>query len=156
MAVAADARDLRLRPMTANDVPAVLRIERAGQPVPWTEGMVRDCLRADYWNTVAEDPGGEVVAFAILSSGGGDAHVLNIVVDPGRRRQGIARRLLDALMDAARERASDQLFLEVRAGNTAAITLYQDLGFAEVALRRGYYPQPGGGREDAIIMARAL
>ncbi len=156
MALAADTGGVMLRPMTAADVAAVLRIERAGQPVPWTEGMVRDCLRAEYWNTVAVDAAGEVVAFAILSSGGGDAHVLNIVVDPACRRRGIARRLLDALMDAARERASDQLFLEVRAGNTAAITLYQDLGFAEVALRRGYYPQPGGGREDAIIMARAL
>lgn len=142
--------------MTADDVPAVLRIERAGQPVPWTEGMLRDCLRADYWNTVAVDGAGAVLGFAILSSGGGDAHVLNIVVDPAARRRGVARRLLDALMDAARERAADQLFLEVRAGNVPAITLYRDLGFAEVAVRRGYYPQPGGGREDAVIMARAL
>lgn len=156
MALATDSGEIRLRPMTADDVAAVLRIERAGQLVPWTEGMLRDCLRADYWNTVAEDAAGRVLAFAILSSGGGDAHVLNIVVDPGQRRRGIARRLLDALMDEARARASDQLFLEVRASNTPAITLYQDLGFAEVALRRGYYPQPGGGREDAIIMARVL
>lgn len=142
--------------MTAADLPAVIAIERASQPVPWTEGMLRDCLRTDYWNTVAVDTDGTLAAFAILSSGGGDAHVLNIAVDPRFRRRGLARRLLAALMDAARLREADQLFLEVRAGNEPALTLYRDLGFAEVALRRGYYPRPGGGREDAVIMARAL
>lgn len=141
--------------MTDADLPAVMAIERASQPVPWTEGMLRDSLRSGYWCRVLED-GGAPCAFAILSSGGGDAHVLNIAVDPPARRRGHARRLLADLADAARERGADQLFLEVRAANTAAITLYQDLGFAEVALRRGYYPLPGGGREDAIIMARAL
>jgi len=145
-----------LRPMTLADMPEVLRIERAGQRVPWTEGMLRDCLKADYWNTVAVNAAGEIVGFTILSSGGGDAHVLNIVVDPACRRQGIARQLLAALTDAARSRAADQLFLEVREGNTPALTLYRDIGFAEVAVRRGYYPLPGGGREDAIIMARAI
>jgi ribosomal-protein-alanine N-acetyltransferase len=142
--------------MCAEDLPAVLRVERSGQLVPWTEGMLRDCLKADYWATVATGPGGEVLAFAIMSSGGGDAHVLNIVVDPAARRQGLARLLLAALMDAARARGADQLFLEVRSGNTPAMTLYGDIGFAEVAVRRGYYPLPGGGREDAIIMARVL
>lgn len=145
-----------LRPMTAADMPAVLRIERAGQLVPWTEGMLRDCLKADYWNTVAVDGEDRVLGFTILSSGGGDAHVLNIVVDPVQRRRGIARGLLEALMEAARAREADQLFLEVRAGNTPALTLYRDIGFAEVAVRRGYYPLPGGGREDAIIMARVI
>jgi len=147
---------IALRRMDVADLPAVLRIERAGQRVPWTEGMLRDCLRADYWNTVATTPAGDIAGFTILSSGGGDAHVLNIVVDPAFRRQGIARLLLDALVDEARVRGADQLFLEVRAGNEPALTLYRDIGFAEVALRRGYYPLPGGGREDAIIMARAL
>lgn len=150
------ASNMALREMTAADFADVLRIERAGQLVPWTEGMLRDCLKAEYWNTVAVNDAGKVVAFVIMSSGGGDAHVLNIVVDPAWRRLGIARLLLDALVDAARERGADQLFLEARSGNTPALTLYHDIGFAEVAVRRGYYPLPGGGREDAIIMARVI
>lgn len=145
-----------LREMTAADLPAVLAIERASQVVPWTEGLLRDCLKSSYWNAVAEDARGRISAFAIMTAGGGDAHVVNIAVDPARRRQGIARLLLAALMDEARARRSDELFLEVRAANEPALTLYRDLGFAEVALRRGYYPTPGGGREDAVIMARAL
>lgn len=145
-----------LRAMTLADLPAVIAIERASQPVPWTEGMLRDCLRADYWNTVAVAADGAIMAFVILSSGGGDAHVLNIAVDPRYRRRGLARQLLSALMEAARLREADQLFLEVRAGNEPALTLYRDLGFAEVAVRKAYYPRVGGGSEDAIIMARAL
>lgn len=145
-----------LRRMTEEDIPAVMRIERAGQQVPWTEGILRDCLRADYWNTVAVDAGDQVVGFTVLSSGGGDAHVLNIVVDTAYRRQGVARLLLDALVEAAQARGADQLFLEVRAGNKPALTLYDDIGFVEVAMRRDYYPTAGGGREDAIIMARVI
>lgn len=145
-----------LRAMTAADVPTVLAIERASQPVPWTEGMIRDCLKTTYWNTVVEDLDGTITAFAILSTGGGDAHVLDIAVAPAFRRRGLARWLMEELMEAARARDCDQLFLEVRAGNEPALGLYRDLGFAEVALRRGYYPLPGGGREDAILMARAL
>lgn len=142
--------------MVMADLPAVLAVERASQPVPWTEGMLRDCLQADYCNRVVVDGDGRIAAFAILSSGGGDAHVLNIAVDPAFRRRGIARLLLAELVDAARLREADQLFLEVRAGNEPALTLYRDLGFAEVALRPGYYPLPGGGREDAVIMARDI
>ena len=145
-----------LRAMTGDDLPVVLAIERASQVVPWTEGLFRDCLRSDYWNCVAVDDAGSVAGFAILTAGGGDAHLLNIAVDPVRRRQGVARRLIDALFDEARRREADQLFLEVRASNDPALALYRDLGFAEVALRRGYYPLPSGGREDAIIMARVL
>lgn len=145
-----------LREMSGADVQAVMAVERASQVVPWTEGMLRDCLKSGYWNTVAEAGRDGIVAFAILTAGGGDAHVLNIAVHPAHRRRGIARRLLAALMDEARARQSDQLFLEVRASNEPALNLYRDLGFAEVAVRRRYYPLPGGGSEDAIIMARVL
>lgn len=147
---------LHLRAMQADDVDAVLRIERNSQPVPWSEGILRDCLKPGYWSQVVETHAGEVAAFAILTSGGGDGHLLNIAVAPGWRRQGIARWLVGAVIDAARLREVTTLFLEVRTGNTGAIALYHDMGFVEVGLRRGYYPLPGGGREDAMVMALPL
>jgi ribosomal-protein-alanine N-acetyltransferase len=71
------------------------------------------------------------------------------------RGQGLARRLLQRLINQAREREADTAFLEVRASNRVALGLYESLGFNEIGLRRGYYPADKG-REDAILLAKAL
>jgi ribosomal-protein-alanine N-acetyltransferase len=47
------------------------------------------------------------------------------------------------------------MFLEVRASNISAIALYENIGFNEMAVRRGYYPAHQG-REDAILMGLAI
>jgi ribosomal-protein-alanine acetyltransferase len=75
----------------------------------------------------------------------GDQEVLNLAVDPDHRRQGVAEALLRALL----QQISDPLFLEVRAGNSPALSFYHKLGFAKTGQRRSYYRNP---TEDAIIM----
>ena len=61
------------------------------------------------------------------------------------------RQLLNHLIDLMTDRA-ERLFLEVRATNEPAVTLYQDVGLVEICLRRNYY-QNDAGQEDAIVMA---
>jgi ribosomal-protein-alanine N-acetyltransferase len=63
--------------------------------------------------------------------------------------------LLTHMTDLARELNALNMFLEVRASNVAAITLYDDIGFVEMSVRRGYYPT-AKGREDAVLMGLAL
>ena len=72
----------------------------------------------------------------------------NIVVAPGARRAGLGKRLLDALLSAARETNSEAVFLEVRESNGAARALYQKSGFTLTGRRKSYYANP---REDAIL-----
>ncbi|MFI3177939.1 MAG: ribosomal protein S18-alanine N-acetyltransferase, partial [Methylococcaceae bacterium] len=84
----------------------------------------------------------------------GEAHILNISVDPVEKNQGIGRKMLENLIDVARGRA-ETVFLEVRPSNTAAIALYEDVGFNEIGVRKGYYPAENG-REDAIMLALTL
>jgi Acetyltransferases len=62
--------------------------------------------------------------------------------------------MLENLIDVARGRA-ETVFLEVRPSNTAAIALYEDVGFNEIGVRKGYYPAENG-REDAIMLALTL
>ena len=76
---------------------------------------------------------------------------MNIAVDPDRRRQGIARALLDGMLDRAGHDAN--YTLEVRVSNTGAIALYERYGFRTVGTRRHYYSDNG---EDALIMWRAV
>ena len=74
----------RLRAMTSLDLPAVMAIETASQPTPWSEGNFRDCLRSGYRCQVATVDG-VPVAFMILSSVLDECHLLNIAVAPAWR-----------------------------------------------------------------------
>jgi ribosomal-protein-alanine N-acetyltransferase len=73
-------------------------------------------------------------------------------VVPVRHRQGVGRRLLDAVLSAVRRDGAVEIWLEVRQSNAAARALYERAGFTEVGLRRRYYDRPV---EDAIVMRRA-
>ena len=70
--------------------------------------------------------------------------------------QGLGRRLLQHLIAEAGRKEADTMFLEVRASNRAASSLYDSAGFNEVGQRRGYYPAEGGAREDALVLALSL
>lgn len=144
----------RLRPMREEDVPGVMVVELLNYPYPWTEGIMRDCLRARYSCWVYETDE-VVIGYGILSVGAGEAHVLNISVHPEFQGLGLGRELMAHLLDTARNRGADTVFLEVRPSNRAAVHLYESMGFNQAGLRRDYYPA-ARGREDALIMALAL
>ncbi|HES76840.1 MAG TPA: GNAT family N-acetyltransferase, partial [bacterium] len=69
--------------------------------------------------------------------------------------QGIGRGMLTWVMQQCTARAMQRILLEVRASNTPALGLYRALGFQQDGVRKGYYPA-SGGREDAVLMSRAL
>lgn len=150
----AAAPEIAIRPMTEHDVPAVVAIERASYQFPWSEGIFRDCLRVGYVCRVVT-VGDEVIGYGVMSTGAGEAHILNLCVSSAYRCQGIGRRLLDYLLDCGAAMGMTEAFLEVRPSNTAAIRLYQSMGFEQVGLRRGYY-QATVGREDAAVLKLSL
>lgn len=145
---------LRLRPMARADIPAVIAIEQASYPFSWSEGIFRDCLRAGYVCRIAEFRG-ELAAYAVMSTGAGEAHVLNVCVRLDFRDQGIGRFMMHWLIDHARVEHVGDIFLEVRPSNPAAIHLYESIGFVRVGLRKGYY-QASRGREDALVYKLTL
>jgi [ribosomal protein S18]-alanine N-acetyltransferase len=157
MAVASEASGLpqvRLRPMTEADIAAVVAIERHVYPYPWTEGIFADCLRVGYHCTVLELDY-LLVGYGIVASGAGEAHLLNVCVREEFRNRGFGRTLLAGLLQQAALAGAEVIFLEVRPANTAAIRLYEAMGFRQSGLRAGYY-QAAGGREDALVMRRAI
>ncbi|MFW5969376.1 MAG: ribosomal protein S18-alanine N-acetyltransferase [Halofilum sp. (in: g-proteobacteria)] len=143
-----------IRPMHEADLAGVLAVERGGYPYPWSQRIFEDCLRVGYCCLVA-DSGGRIDGHGIMMARAGEAHILNICVDPGMRRSGIASALLAQLLEVAVTANADCAFLEVRPSNHGAIALYQGAGFHEVGRRPGYYPA-AFGREDALVMARGL
>lgn len=143
-------------PMTAQHIDALMPYEREmfGTEA-WTVSGYRTELadsRHRYY-VAAESPDGKLLGWAGVMVIADAAEVLTVGVVPSARRQGIGRRLLDALLTEARSRGAREAFLEVRVDNEAARKLYEREGFAEVGLRRGYY---NAGRVDAVVMNREL
>lgn len=145
----------RLAPLHESNLPQVLDIEQRAYAFPWSEGIFRDCIKAGYSGWVVQERGGAVMAYAVMSMAVGEAHVLNLAVDPTLRRQGIARFLLAHLLQVARAAHTTIVLLEVRRSNKAAIRLYQSFGFQQIGTRRGYYPGHEM-REDAFVFALDL
>ena len=143
-----------LRPMRDADLDEVMRIEVRAYPFPWTRGIFRDCLHANYPMWVQERAGC-MVGYGVLSIAADEAHVLNLCTSPDHEGEGLGRRMLQALLRIARGHGAQRVFLEVRPSNPRAIALYERNGFNEIGRRPRYYPAHDG-REDAIVMAMEL
>ena len=147
--------DVRVVPMREDHITALMPYERAmfGTEA-WTDSGYRTELadtRLRYY--AAAEHGAELVGWAGVMVVGDEAQILTVGVVPHTRRQGIGRRLLDALIVEARRRGATVAFLEVRVDNDAARAMYASEGFAEIGTRRGYYD---AGRVDATVMRRDL
>lgn len=141
-------------PMRAEDLGAVMEIERRSFPEPWTPGLFLHELRVPFSKTVLArsiNGSNEIVGYVCRWLVGDEVHILNLATHPERRRSGIARTLVELVLDEAVQVGARLITLEVRRENTEAIALYRSFGFAECGVRRNYY----GRGNDAIIMSRS-
>ena len=154
--------DIRIEPMRAADLEAVLHIERASFHTPWSrQAFLHELERnqvAGLWVARAGRSGGAdgtgtVVGYLCLWAVADEVHVTNLAVDPAWRGEGIGRLLLGTLLVHHRAGGAHRAFLEVRPGNVGARRLYKGLGFREVGRRRGYYVDTG---EDALLLEARL
>ena len=142
---------LRFEPLQEGYLPAILAIENRVNGSPWSERSFRNELDHPHGVFRVALEGGEVVGYGGLWLVIDEAHVTNVAVEPEHQRRGVGRRLMRELLEEARARGATCATLEVRAGNAAALHLYESLGFERSAVRRGYYPD---NKEDAVVMWR--
>jgi ribosomal-protein-alanine N-acetyltransferase len=137
--------------MSVADLDAVMAAETGAYSHPWSRGNFIDSLSAGYLAEVvtAEDAG--LVAYFVAMSGVDELHLLNITVASACQGQGHGSALLLAVQGHAAARGMSSLWLEVRQSNVRARALYRRRGFAEVGVRKGYYPA-ATQREDAVVM----
>lgn len=144
----------QLRPMQMADLDAVMVIEPTIYTHPWTRGNFSDSLNSGYSAWVLE-ANQKIIGYALLMMVLDEAHLLNLSVAKDRQKQGLGRYLLEHMLQIAKNHKAANMFLEVRPSNISAIALYENMGFCEMAVRRGYYPAHNG-REDAVLMGLAL
>lgn len=148
------ALDHEFRPMGIADLEYVLVNERRGYTHPWAEGIFRDCIKSGYDCWVLEYAG-MVIGHGILSVAADESHLLNVCVHPDQQGNGFGKTLVEFMIECARLKNAQSLFLEVRPSNLAAYKLYQSLGFNEIGIRENYYPAYIG-REDALVLGKEL
>jgi len=135
--------------MSENDLDLVLKIESASFARPWTREHFRDEIQSPFGiPLVALIPEDHLAGYLCLKVIFDEAEILDVAVDPSRRGRGIGRFLVEHAFALCRERQIVRLGLEVRTGNSEAITLYRSLGFREVGRRKAYYENG----DDAILM----
>lgn len=141
---------LRIRRLTYPDLPQVIGIERRAFPTPWSLAMFVLELSKTSGVCLAAVSEGKLVGYLICSRYETVWHVMNVAVDPDRRREGVASALLGELYARVGEEQA-RYTLEVRRSNHGAIHLYEREGFRAAGLRRRYYQDNG---EDALVMWR--
>jgi ribosomal-protein-alanine N-acetyltransferase len=144
----------QFRPMTEADLDAIMEIEPHIYSHPWSRGNFSDSLVSGYSAWVLLD-GAKIIGYALMMMVLDEAHLLNLSVAKTFQKQGLGRLLLEHMIAIARKHDAANMFLEVRPSNISAIALYENIGFNEMAVRRGYYPAQNG-REDAVLMGLAL
>ena len=140
--------------MTASDLDAVMAIEESIYEHPWTPGNFSDSLSAGYHCWIVEC-GGDIAGYTVVAVAAEEAHLLNLSIAGPMQRRGLGHELLSFVLKLARDYAARAIVLEVRPSNVAALALYAAAGFAEIGVRKGYYPA-GEGREDAVVLALSL
>lgn len=143
--------NIEIRPMTADMAQAASELEGLCFHTPTSPTMMWEELTKPegiYFSAFAEN---RLVGYVGMQSVLDEGYIMNLCVHPEFRRQGIARRLMEALLDGCREAELAFVTLEVRESNAPAISLYKSLSFEEVGLRKNYYQNP---TEHALLLTR--
>lgn len=143
-----------LEPATAEDLPAVVALERSCYGDPWPASAFAALPEnARVFFRITRGSSGDIIGYVVAWYVMEEGELANLAVAPSHRRQGIGTALLDATLADAAARGVSELYLEVRESNVAARHLYASRKFEEVGRRKRYYRSP---QEDALILRRTL
>ncbi len=142
-------QDGMVRPMAPQDLERAAQLETGCFTEPWSLNMLLSGLESSLDSYLVYEEEGLIRGYCVMRILGEEGEIQRIAVEPAFRRQGIARKLMDAMVDLARLKGVREMALEVRESNAGARKLYESYGFVEEAVRKGYYHNPS---ESAIIM----
>lgn len=141
--------EIAFRKMTEEDLLGVMALENLSFRSPWCmQSFVEELNNPVAYYLLAID-GETVVGYAGVWVIFDEAHITNVAILPAYQRQGLGACMMYKIMCKAKEKGACSMTLEVRPSNTAALALYQKLGFYSAGVRKNYYKDT---QEDAMIM----
>lgn len=142
-----------VRPARQRDLAAIVEIETAAFPRPWSRDTFADILHRAGAELLVGVDGDAVVGYAVLVRATGEAELANLAVSPAHRGRGVGEALLQHATRTLVDHGVRRLYLAVRSSNTGAIRLYERFGFRGIGVHRSYYRDPA---EDACILSLDL
>jgi len=140
---------LEIVKITANDCRELAELDKKCFSVPWSEQSFSEETKNQLATYLLAKENGKILGYCGFWRVSGEAQVTNIAVLPECRRNGIGKRLAEEMLKICAD--DEQIVLEVRKSNSAAISLYKRLGFIEAGIRKRFYHDP---EEDGITMLR--
>ena len=145
---------IRIEKMLVSDLNEVILIEKTNYDIPWTKGIMKDCINSGYQCMTLKE-NNSIVGYAFLMVNLDESHLLNMCINRSHQGKGLAKKLLSYLENICLYNQSKIFLLEVRQSNPIAYGLYKSFGFKEIGIRKNYYKSLEG-REDAIVMTKKL
>jgi ribosomal-protein-alanine N-acetyltransferase len=142
---------IKLQDLLDTHVAQIIAIEHAAHSHPWSDATILSSIASKRTSVVGAFIDDQLAGYAVFDCVVDEANLQNISVSPAYQRRGVGRTLISEIFN--RYPRAQNVFLEVRESNHIAIALYHSMGFAELGIRRNYYPVLGGLREDAVLMA---
>ena len=141
--------DFVIEKMSPSHVGEIARLEKECFSTPWSE----DGLKSELNNAIARffvaTCAGEIAGYVGAHNVLGEVYITNVAVFEKFRRKGVAKKLIDALLETAKAENGNFVTLEVRESNIPAVSLYEKCGFEKVGKRKNFYEKP---RENAVLM----
>lgn len=135
--------------MRPEDVKAVRDMEQICFPDPWSSASIGEGLKnnLDTWIILEEE--GVALGYCAFRILAGEGELFRIAILPQYRGRGLAKKLMEYMVNYSREMNVKSISLEVREGNKKARNLYKTYGFLEESIRKNYYQNPC---ESALVM----
>ncbi len=137
--------------MSENHIDGVEKLEKECFSRPWSRQGIEEELSNENAHFLVACVDGETVGYIGILEFFESCEITNVAVTPAMRRRGIAKALIEAAQNGAKERGREFITLEVRPSNTGALSLYEKLGFTQQGRRKNFYSDPV---EDALIMTK--
>lgn len=143
---------MSILPLSDERLAKAYALHQAAHPNPWSFSTFADCQTSPYTGYVLVD-NAITLGYAVLLMVVDEATLMDIAVDDAVRGNGHGNTLMKHIINECEQASMASLWLEVRAGNVAAVSLYNKYGFEIIETRKGYYTHAQTGeKEDAIIM----
>lgn len=142
-----------IREMKSADLDQVMEIEHEAFSDHWKRSAYEYELNEnEFSHLIVAEENGEIIGVAGYYILFDDAQVTTIATRQSKRKQGVATRLMESLLNDCDEKGCCTCSLEVRVSNHSAIKLYEKFEFIKVNVRKGYYEDG----EDADLMVKAM
>ncbi|MFO3525437.1 ribosomal protein S18-alanine N-acetyltransferase [Legionella pneumophila serogroup 1] len=150
---------LNIRRMKDSDIENVYSIETNVHIAPWSKDILRDCVLVGYDCRVLEINNGDssiLAGYIISRISNNSCHILDLCIAKPLQSKGLGRKLLQTVLySLSKYTQTESVILEVRPSNSAALHLYETMGFEKVEIKKDYYKDKNSV-EDAILLKKLL